>query len=144
MDAIEDGGWKGITFRDKPGDGPTSGYMVSPEGMEHSHPIEELSGAEIEKYLNDPRRSRGDAYGGWRENDEDGDLWYHDSPVNIADSYDATRAAVDWKQKAIFDNDKRDAHGNPLDSAYIYTGPLANSGPASALGWTQASRRRRQ
>ena len=141
MNSIEENNWEGITFQDKPGDAPTSGYMVSRPGREKAIPMEELSGESIRDYLaeGDP----GDSYGGWHENDEDGDLWYHDTPVNIHDSYDAAGAAAAWKQKAIFDNDKHDAHGKPLDSAYVYTGPLVNSGPASALGWTQASRRRR-
>ena len=141
MEAIEDSDWEGITLNKRPGDGPTSGYMVSPPNRERSHPIDELSGEKLQEYFADSPPEAN--YGGWRENDDDGDLWYHDNPVNIQDSYDAARAAVDWKQKAVFDNDKRDAHGKALPSAYIYTGPFANSGPASALGWTHANRRRR-
>jgi len=144
MEAIEQGGWEGITFRDRPGDGPTSGYMVSLPGKERSHPMDELSGEQIGSYLREQGDDVGpdDGYGGWHEDDDDGDLWYHDISRNIEDTYDATRAALDWKQKAIFDNSKHDPRGNPLDSAYLYTGPLANSGPASAAGWIQAHTRR--
>lgn len=148
MDAIEGDDWKGITLRDQPGDGPTSGYMVSLPGMERAIPMDELSGASLGDYLDEVNDNPDyvphpdDHYGGWHENDDDGDLWYNDISRNIGDSYDTARAAVDWKQKAVFDTSKRDPHGNALDSAYVYTGPLVNSGPGSALGWTHAHKRR--
>jgi hypothetical protein len=136
----------GVTFKHHPGDSENlSGYMVSPPHAEKKQDYATMTPADVDEYYDShPEiRERGNYYGGWEEPREDppGSDWYHDVPVNIQDSYDAAGAAAKWNQKAVFDNDKRDSKGKPLDSAYIYTGPFVSSGPASALGWTHAKRR---
>jgi hypothetical protein len=145
----------GITFKHHPGDkGDVSvndtgsrGYMVSLPHAEKKQDFATMTPKDVDDYYHDHPEIQepGNSYGGWNEDREvpepPGSDWYHDVSQNVHDSYDATGKALDWKQKAIFDNDKHDHRGEPLDSAYPRTTDLASSGPASALGWTQAKRR---
>lgn len=114
MDAVmrsapDNSGQHGITFRDHPGDGPTTGYMVSlpkSEGHEQHHPMDELSGKTLGDYgdrerkvINrDPRNSQG----GW-EQDRD---WYNDVSRNYGDLWHADKDAYQGEQKAIYDLDR--------------------------------------
>lgn len=139
----------GITMKRHPGDGPSSGYMVSRPGAEKKQDYATLSPRDIDDYHGDHSEIDTDPeanYGGWEQGREPhegpGSDWYHDVSDNIDDSYDAARAAVDGKQIALFDNDKVDHQGHPLDDAYVNTTSLVNSGPASATGFTHARRHR--
>lgn len=136
----------GITFKRHPGkDQPSTGYMVSRPHEEKIIPFENLSAGEIDAFhgahpsIADPNSP--DYYGGWHQHPD----WYHDLSEKIEDSYDAGRATVDRDQEGMFDNYKIHPHTRqPLPDSYIPRSDAANSGVASAMGFTMAKRRRRR
>lgn len=78
MQHIEDNGWAGMTIKENPGDGPSSGYMVSLKGMEDSFPLDDLSGQKLKEYIQkhhpDINADPETYFGGWQE----GNRWYND------------------------------------------------------------------
>jgi hypothetical protein len=122
----------GITWNPD-GPSPEHGYMVSRPHGEKRIPREQLSPHEINQYLGDHPEIGGPAsYGGWHAPPH----WVHDVSENIPDDQTAKEKALEGKQDSVFDLDA------PESAAYLDTSAWVNSGPGSALGWTQAKRRR--
>ena len=150
----ENGEPLGLTIRDEIGDGPTSGTMVSypPEGDANRGnkgrllgdlTAEDLAAAATER--RDKVHSDPDNYFGlWVEDDPEdpyGRL-FADASENVDEPYDAVHKGIDREQIAIMDNDKRDVHGNPLDSAFYDPMAFSDRGLANALGLIHGRRRR--
>lgn len=144
----------GYTFRDELGDAPTSGYMVSypPDKANRFNkgiPFEGLTAEDIEGMLDahQPRvdESEINNHGGWVDYPEEhpSGMFYGDASENIDDDYDALRSGLDRDQIAVVDLDSRHpASGELLPQAFPGVPSWAASGPANALGWTHANRRR--
>lgn len=108
MKHIEGNDWGGMTIKEVPGDGPTSGYMVSLHGREEKIPLDDLSGQHLLDYLHkhhDDINSDPENYlGGWR----DGQNWYSDvSHRHPRDKglFPAARDAFQNQQLALYDID---------------------------------------
>lgn len=108
MKHIEGNDWGGMTIKEMPGDGPTSGYMVSLHGREEKIPLDELSGQHLLDYMHrhhDDINSDPENYlGGWR----DGQNWYSDvSHHHSRDKglFPAARDAFQNRQLALYDID---------------------------------------
>ena len=98
--AIADGGF---TFRNAPGDGPTSGYMVStnPES-ERVIPTATLTPQAVRDYINEfgGTLNSSDKYiGGW----DDGGNFYLDISTHVQDKEEAIELAKQYNQLAIWD-----------------------------------------
>lgn len=118
----------GYTFRDRAGDQPTSGTMVSlprSEGHEkHDIPVGQVTGDDIADYQGqkwDVIHRRPDQYGGGWDNDRGGGdgMHYQDVSRNFPDPWDAAGYAVGGGQKGVYD----------LDSMYD-NGPSAVDTPS--------------
>lgn len=103
----------GFTFRDHPGDGPDSGFMVSLPNSERTTPVAEHDAEDIGSFHDEVRPvldAHPDHYhGDWGD---DG-LAYQDVSRNIADPWEAARRGQEDDQLAIFDLNQGDSIDTP-------------------------------
>ena len=130
-------GQGGFTFRNKPGDGPTSGTMVSlprEEGHEEvmdfskgQRPTPENMQDRINRKDEVVQSDPGNYHGGWEE--EPG--FYHDISRNFQDPWEAAGYALKGKQKGVYDLDGHfDQHGEPssVDTSRFLNDWMAKGG----------------
>lgn len=102
-DAIKGGGF---TFHDRPGDGPTSGYMVSTHpDREEIIPLDEMSPEDVAKFKEnnvDLFQGHPENYlGGWAN--QDNQKFYLDVPQHDPRLWGAVDTALDNDELAIYD-----------------------------------------
>lgn len=114
----------GFSFRNRPGDGPTSGTTVGrpkSEGHEEHYPFGELSPDKLHDRINDKREviesDPDNLNGGWKHTKPDKSQdWYNDVSKNFKDPWDAAGYAVGGDQKSVYDLDGYyDHEGDPAD-----------------------------
>jgi len=117
----QQGGW-GLTMKEQPGDGPTSGFMVSHPGEREEsrsrldpHSIRDYVGDKADLINSDPDNY----YGGWEaprteESGKGGQPgWYHDVSKNVQDPRDTAETALKHNQQAVYDLDHDEEVSTP-------------------------------
>lgn len=115
----------GYTLRDRPGDAPTNGTMVSlprAEGHEENHvDADSIGGDDVADYVTrkwDTTHSRPDQYaGGWANTGDEGDgKFYQDVSRNVKDPWEAAGYAMGGGQLGVYDLDGYYTHdGSPSE-----------------------------
>lgn len=129
----------GYTLRDKPGDGPTSGTMVSlprAEGHEEAFPVRGLSGDAVADYVDrkwDPVHEHPDNFaGGWANTGEGGDdQFYQDISRNYSDPWEAAGDAMKGGQLGVYDLDGYYTHDHSpsaVDTPSFFHDQIAKGG----------------
>lgn len=113
--------YPGVTVKDKVGDAPTSGYMVSHPDTEEKVPFSQMMPHDISDYATRHENlidAPGNYLGGW----EDGGQWYNDVSQNIVNPWDAAQTAENSNQLAIYDLNSDQAVDTDAAMAELYYG----------------------
>ena len=145
LDHIQKQEYPGHSTRHLPGDGPTSGFMISrPEHAGKPYPYAEVTPERLDSYADEVEGvvndSGVDSMGGW---EEDG-LWYDDVSENDLNPWSAATKANDREEKAVWDHNQ--GKSIPTDEMMYQThwgGDPEQPGWVGANGFFGASRRSR-
>lgn len=130
----------GYTLRDKPGDAPSSGTMVSlPRAQGHEEntlDADAVNGDDVADYVTrkwDVVHHQPDQYaGGWANTGDEGDgKFYHDVSRNFKDPWEAAGYAMGGGQLGVYDLDGYyDPHGkpSPVDTPSFFHDQIAKGG----------------
>lgn len=134
----------GATIRHHPGDGPTSGYMVSQPGTEDDEtPFSRVHPKDIERYVTEHKdliNEPDNFYGSWvsprDDRSPDTPYLFQDVSRNYADPWEAARAALAGEQYGIYDLDRP-------QPTYVSTPDMVNQAVQSGIQARRRARRHR-